>query len=134
MPAPTDRNARIALATGWTWHEEDFFLAPDFGSVPELRTHWLAPIAKGERYAVPGTPPDYVGTLEGVSEMLRGLNDWERSIGSIKRWYITHVPNGFTCQRRIGVEVWESYTSKEPGDCVGDAYLSVFGKEDADAS
>lgn len=126
MLAPTDRNERIALARRWTWQEQAdaaFYV----GGHKHGFTHWRNPDGK------PLDVPDYVGTLEGVSEMLRGLNDWERSIGSIKRWYITHVPNGFTCQRRIGVEVWESYTSKEPGDCVGDAWLSMFGKEAADA-
>ena len=120
MPAPTDRNARIALAKGWTWHKHDFFLAPDFGNVPELRTHWLDPDSE------PAMLPDYLGTLEGVDMML-----WE--LGPV--WSVRRFQNKWMCYHTFGPLVLaESFLSDKLGDCVGDAWLSVFEKEAADAS
>jgi len=125
MPTPTDRNARIALANGWTWHKHDFFLAPDFGNLPELRTHWLD--SEGE----PAMVPDFVGTLEGVSGMLRELHEagrrcsWSYNIHTHK--YICIEDTEF-----FDDDVIAESPEDHPGDCVGDAWLSV--KEAADGS
>ena len=129
MSAPNDINSQIAFKRGWTWSEHALRFVDTQGGTQQPTpswTHWQSP----QGYA--SHCPDYVGTVQGVSIMIQALNDWERSIGSTKRWYITHVPNGFTCQRRVGVEAWDSYTSKHLGCCVGEAYVST--KEAADES
>lgn len=143
MPAPNDRNSRIALAKGWTWHEEDFFLAPNFGSVPELRTHWLAPIRNGERYAEPETPPDFVGTLEGVSGMMRELQeketaesvpeyDWALRWSPLFQLWDVWAVGGSTRTRLVQ---FQSTKEEGFGVAVGDAWMSVHGKKEAaDAS
>ncbi|GAI91192.1 unnamed protein product, partial [marine sediment metagenome] len=125
-------NDRIAKAKGWTRSEKrvpftNLRYDPEIWCVHKY-THWHNPKGK------PAPRPDFTGTLEGVAGMLRGLCNREREIGSTKRWYITHTPNGYTCQRAVGVEVWESYTSEQFGLCVGEAWLSVFGEEAADGS
>ena len=141
MPAPTDHNARIVLAKGWTWHKHDFFLAPDFGNVPELRTHWLD--SQGE----PAMLPDFASTLKGVAGMMRELIRHAKAHDEYWVWgYDDDAwPNHdydrcYYCAKQ-GLSIHKSqplpvFLSPEdrPGHCVGDAYLSVFGKEATDES
>jgi len=124
MSATTDLNSRIALAKGWTWHEESFFLAPDFGTLPELRTHWLVPILDGERYAEPGIPPDYVGTLEGLAGLMREMAE----AGRYCSWGYdihTRMYNCIEDTEFFDDELMAESPPDRPGDCVGEAYLSM---------
>ena len=119
MPAPTDLNSRIALAKGWSWQDDKWF--PWHNATGGL-----------------ATLPDYVGTLEGVAGLMRELNeaakpdwwDWAYFAGDSKwlrkRYYVA--------RRTPTYEVSAVFTSPDdhPGDCVGDAWMSVT--EAADAS
>ena len=139
MPAPTDRNALIALARGWLWIEwpsiansKDVALPPNpYGY---QWTHWRDP--QGYWRAL----PDYVGTLEGMAGLMRELN--EKAYPSYWEWgYCPVNERGlyahYYIQRRASngrrVAKFESPADRS-GDCVGDAWLSVFEKEAVDAS
>lgn len=104
MPAPTDLsiNDRIALMKGWS----------------------MAQVQIGAR-------PDFVGTPEGVSGMLRELYE---ATDRVLEVLLMPFNDGVQCildtvssgERHFWAP-WERW-----GDCVGDAWLSV--KEAADAS
>ena len=106
MPKLSDQNARIALAKGWTWNEG--------------QCQWVSPI--GERRAC----PDYVGTLEGVAGLMREMMDCSDDL------YIwAPQMTCWICANHDWSQCWHS-DLEHPGDCVGEAYLSM--KEVADAS
>ncbi|HUV93894.1 MAG TPA: hypothetical protein VMX14_03570 [Anaerolineae bacterium] len=138
MPRPNDRNARIALAMGWTWDEKPW-LRTKPGAIPQYDkwldedliekeiTHWLNPEGK------PAMRPDYVGTLEGVAGLMRELgHHWKWG------W------NGFewVCFRELSYDPDDPYDPDEwfrspddrPGYCIGDAWMSVFGNEATDGN
>ena len=130
MPTSTDLslNDRIALAKGWR-HTEKPLKALWFGYLgrksPKFAplTYWRNP--EGE----PAIRPDFVGTLEGVAGLMRELgSEWDWGWDSMKRWCCWH---GF--DYRFADLVFFS-PADCPGDCVGDAWLSVFGKENVDAN
>ena len=144
MPAPTDRNDRIALAKEWKWVEFPSLIAP-YHSVDGLTsfrssvpTHWYNPEAE------PAMRPDFVGTLEGVSGMLRELNEHAKAHGQHWVWSYDDDawPNHdydrcYYCAKQ-GLSIHKSQPlpvflspDDRPGNCVGDAYLSAFGKEAA---
>ena len=136
MPAPTDRNDRIALAKGWrracyrqrTPHPNrcEKELGPWCKTCPlNFWEEWIDPAGK------PAIRPDYVGTLKGVSEMLRELYE-----ATDKVHEVVFIPfdDGLQCclatksgDRRYFLSSWERL-----GDCVGYAYISVFEKEAVD--
>ena len=131
MPAPSDRNALIALAKEWTverkraldlrgqlsvWKGEEIY-----------EEYWRDPDGQyqGDR------PPDFVGTLEGVSGMLRELYE---ATDRVLEVLLMPFNDGVQCildtvssEERYFWAPWERW-----GDCVGDAWLSV--KEAADGS
>ena len=129
MPAPTDRNALIALAKGWTRDEKPWFRTKP-GAIPHYDrwlgedliekevTHWLNPEGKA------AIRPDFVGTLEGVSGMLRELYE---ATDKVLEVLLMPFNDGFQCvvdmaegPPRYFWSPWERF-----GDCVGDAYLSM---------
>jgi len=144
MPAPTDLNARIALANGWvrvcsrTWLCDSIGCKKEEGEACQVcdysREDWTDP--EGQK----DDPPDYVGTMGGVAGMMRELNeaakpdwwDWAYFAGDSellrKRYYVVRRTPTYEV-----LAVFKS-PSDRPGDCVGDAWLSVFEKEAADAS
>jgi len=124
MPAPNDLNSRIALAKGWAWDEE-LLKALWFGylgrPLPKFTplTHWHNPEGK------PAVRPDFVGTLRGVSGMLRELgNEWQYGACIL----------GFACFRGLHAGPDEFFTSPDdcPGHCVGEAWMSVHGTWEGD--
>ena len=129
MPAPSDRNSRIALVKGWTYIP----LADRVGSfVQRFGTGWRNP--KGE----PATRPDFTGTLEGVAGLLRQLQeDQHRKEKALRRrpdvylhWSWRYVPQEkiYACDlRNQSGYRHRSFDSPDdrPGDCVGEAYMSV---------
>ena len=148
MPTSTDLslNDRIALAKGWR-HTEKPLKALWFGYLgrksPKFTplTYWLNPKGK------PAIRPDYVGTLEGVSGLLLELNKPCSIWAKTRRWlwYWDRLAKKFVCQEELyvwgaspafriqkGCQFWSP--DNRPGDCVGNAWLSVFEKEATDAS
>jgi len=145
VPTPNDRNSRIALAKRWrracyrqrTPHPNrcERELGPWCETCPlNVWEEWIDPAGK------PAKCPDFVGTLGGVAGMMRELNeaakpdwwDWAYFAGDSellrKRYYVVRRTPTYEV-----LAVFKS-PSDRPGDCVGDAWLSVFEKEAADAS
>ncbi len=83
--------------------------------------------------------PDFTNTLEGVAGMMWELNEHQKTnplpFLANYRWSWKWVPeeSAYLCKKADGGGSWEyplCYSPKDrPGDCVGDAYMSVFGKE-----
>ena len=118
----SDLNDRIAKAKGWRWSEVPSLIAP-YQSVDGLTTfrssvptHWYNPKAE------PAFRPDFANTVEGVTGMLRELGP---------KWVWGWDGIGMVCQRGAHPNLREWFTSSvsRPADCVGSAWLSVFGKE-----
>ena len=131
MAAPSDRNARIALAKGWEWTEETTLIWGNFGEMQAMRSHWHDPTGK------PAMCPDYVGTLAGVAGLLRELNEREDVIKSYslywsqpeRRWVLIEE------EALLGNQTAFFWSPEDrPGDCVADAWLSEHGKGMIDAS
>ncbi|MFH1484683.1 MAG: hypothetical protein ABIH46_01305 [Chloroflexota bacterium] len=134
MLAPTDRNSRIALAKGWTWLDipemaED---AEGYAVSPLVLTHWRNPAGKPELL------PDWTGTLEGMAELMRELNErakarsqhwvWGSNVGGL----VSGPRDGYYCAKHgLGGDYFKWFWSdkEHPGDCVDDAWLSVFEEE-----
>ena len=126
-------NDRIAIAKGWTYGEELRISSRKMGYVP---THWCNPEGK------PAMRPDFTGTLEGATGMLRELQEAQhRKKKALRRrpdvylhWSWRYVPQEkvYDCDLRnqsgYRHRVFESPVDR-PGHCVGEAYMSVFGKE-----
>ena len=117
MTVPNGINDRIALARGWTFHEwyEEGGVPGSRREAP-LHTHWRNP---SRQIAM---RPDFVGTLEGVAGMLKELGpEWD--------WGWTGIE--YDCSRGLNCGPDEYFCSPEdrPGDCVGEAWLSIFEKE-----
>jgi len=117
MAAPSDRNARIALAKGWIFRPEKHPYRPALWQQPDG--------------TVVAFRPDFVGTLEGVSGMLRELYE---ATDRVLEVLLMPFNDGVQCildtvssEERYFWAPWERW-----GDCVGDAWLSV--KEAADGS
>ena len=137
MSAPQSESGLRPTAKGWTWDEtlyiltkptNPFYVRDVAEALGEYETtHWIN--LDGE----PAIRPDYVGTLGGVAWMMRGLNEagrrcsWSYNIHTYK--YVCIEDTEFFDDDLIA----ESPDDR-PGDCVGDAWLSMFGKEAADAS
>ena len=131
MPAPNDRNARIALANGWTVKSRP---ALDLRGQPVIWKHvsaykdaWYTP--DGQYHG--DMPRDFVGTLEGVAWMLQKLNT---NTDDVWRWWYNKRYQEWWCTWAWQIPLAYRSPDDRPGDCVGDAYLSVFGKEATDAS
>lgn len=128
MPVPIDLNARIALAKGWTYQDIDLWKQP-----AAVRL-WYDPNGKQRGH------PDYVGTLEGVAGLMRELQARRKPM-SQWAWYWNEWKQRFVIlhaawrHRLFGRQVHAVFYSDidHPGDCVGEAYLSIF-EEAADAS
>jgi len=115
-----DLNSRIAIAKGWqrtpiVWIDPDGHIA---------------------------FRPDYVGTLEGVAELMRDLN--ERAGKNHQSWewgyngdFTTERTFWYHCQRRDAeYKPLSAFVSRAnwPTHCIAEAWLSVFEKEEtADA-
>lgn len=132
-----DINDRIALARGWTWHTEAMCYAQSNRVwVPDSYTHWTDPTD------IIKECPDFVGTLEGVNGMLRELQeDQYRKEKALLRppdvrlhWSWRYVPQEkvYACDLRnqsgYRHRGFESPDDR-PSDCVGEAWMSVFGKD-----
>ena len=84
--------------------------------------------------------PDFVGTLEGVSGMMREMNEQGGAMRDalVWRWGWNESWGEYVCHGRrlsdLRIDLGHIFSSPEdrPGDCVGDAYLSV--KEASDAN
>ena len=123
----SDLNERIALAKGWTWSQETIAmlgLAIPLWPIP--RTHWR------DSEGHPAIRPDYVGTLEGITGLLRELYE---ATDKVLEVLLILFNDGVQCAldtvssgERHFWAPWERW-----GDCVGEAWLSVFGKELANA-
>lgn len=137
MPVPTDRNSRIALAHGWTWHEEGEPVTYQIGIMwADDVAHWQDPTGE---WAM--SVPDFVGTLEGVSWMLRELNentteasyDWSLRWSAHFQFWDMWAEDGFSSSGKRLVQ-FESTKEEGVGIAIGDAYLLVFEKKAADAN
>jgi len=143
MPVPIDLNARIALAKGWTWSEEARVVNPKGVAVPPnpygyCYTHWRNP--QGYWCA----RPDFVGTLGGISELLRELNeketnevtadyDWAIRWSRLFQIWDVWAEDGYSSSDKRLAQ-FQSTKGQGLGIAIGDAWLSMFEKEDADAS
>ena len=121
----SDINDRIAIAEGWEWRPKaQMYVSPN-----------------GSLYA--DAVPDFTGTLEGVAGMMRELRHWHLSWVTLDAtWHMLpvwrervarHGAGAWVCKRyRDGIGVADDFFAsafERPGDCVGEARLSVFGKE-----
>ena len=130
MPAPNDLNSRIALRKGWKLRPADY---------PYRPTLWQKPDGTVAVFV-----PDYVGTLKGMAGMMQELNEHAKAYGQYWWWgqnsyRLVDAPrDSFICVRHglvahtLFLVPWFWSDPKRPGDCVGDAYLSV--KKAVDAS
>lgn len=118
----SDINDRIAKAKGWKVERKD---ALDLHGQPLVwkgqecyREDWYDPDGQyqGDR------PPDFTGTLKGLAGMLRELGG---------HWVWGWGADELVCSRgeNCGSDEYFCSPPDRPGDCVGDAYMSVFGKE-----
>ena len=118
----SDVNDRIAKAKGWEWRPKaQMYVSPN-----------------GSLYA--DAAPNYVGTLEGVAGMLRELNEgeeapvywtWgycplEETVPMSPCYIVTQHCGDVYCT----VQAHSDPT--HPGDCVGEAYLSMKEANDAE--
>lgn len=127
MKMPETLNARIALARGWRR------VSYDDETQKEL-FYWVS--SNGIMQA---KPPDHVGTLAGVAELMAKLNEHAEEDRQYWWWgqnvhpLVDAPKDAFICIRHgiynLFLEPWFSSDPDRPGDCVGMAYLSVFGKE-----
>ena len=117
MPAPTDRNALIALAKGWHRVSYDDERLKD-AQGEFLYFYWIS--SSGVMQA---ELPDYVGTLKGVAGMMHELKDWNLKPCGSGWLYWRTVP-----------EKTHFVPQNDPGRCVGEVWLSEIGKEAPDAS
>ncbi|MFH1484684.1 MAG: hypothetical protein ABIH46_01310 [Chloroflexota bacterium] len=144
MPAPTDRNSRIALAKGWTWTETEgdawvwsdkhqMFLDPS-SRQDRKQSHWF------NSYGLRETIPNWTGTLEGMAELMRELNEHAKAHNQYWAWrpnvdgLVSWPRDGYYCAKHVlGGDYFKLFWSDEehPGDCVSDAYLSVFEEKGA---
>lgn len=138
MTILSDINDRIAERKGWTWDTETAYLLTKppvpfrvlaMNEPHEYETtRWVNPEGK------PAVCPDFTGTLEGMSGLLWELGpQWAWG-----PWYggWNNQPNVWTCFEKNhqvldeGRESHSFFSSKDrPGDCVGKAWLSIFGKD-----
>ncbi|GAG21120.1 unnamed protein product [marine sediment metagenome] len=110
----SDINDCIAKAKGWT-----LYIATGEWAGPSRI--WADPDG------FPGMHPDFTGTLEGVAGMMREMGQaWGlHFIEDIDKWcYYDHVGPGGLFYSDVD----------RPGDCVGEAWLSVLGKEAGDVT
>lgn len=95
------------------------------------------------------TPTDYTGTLEGVAGLMRELQQEQDRQDSLKPylhmdggaiWFWRYFPRRkeYLCMSENELDhiCYVGFASPEdrPGDCVGEAWLSVCGKEEIDAN
>jgi len=120
MAAPSDRNARIALANGWKRQGASVIELNPPGEINfACIDHWVD--AEGNPHL---DAPDFVGTLEGVSGMLRELYE---ATDRVLEVLLMPFNDGVQCildtvssGERYFWAPWERW-----GDCVGDAWLIV---------
>jgi len=117
----SDINDRIAKVKGWEWSEKKLVVTNRHG-IGCWFTHWRNP--QGEPANAP--PPDFTGTLEGMAGLMREIMEE----GQHLVW--TPQVDGYMCADADWPRLlcWFSGLDR-PGDCVGEAYLSV--KEAGDA-
>ena len=165
MPlSPNSINDHIAEAKGWTWRYVrsavcawvgcNKVASPDCCDACDLVMEDPQPWGAQECLSIEWTDPkgiirrrpNYVGTLKGVSGMLRELNKPRSIWDKTHRWlfYWDRLAKQFTCQEELYVngaspafriQGGRQFFSPDdcPADCVGEAYLSVFRKETAGA-
>ena len=115
MPTKTDLNERIAKVKGWTQDDTLLWVMSD----PPHPTEWRDP------YGIPEMLFDWVGTLEGVAELLQELYATCHCVA--------FEPFGCDKWRCSGTreEVNEAYEYESdrtrPGDCIAMAWLGIFG-------
>ena len=134
MPAPNDRNDRIALAKGWRWQPASVIELNPPGEINFACTdHWID--VEGN---IRSDVPDFVGTLEGVSGMLWELGNWEwLPMTKERAWWLPQsiqdqITEHFICLPHQRIQPIFISPVDRPGDCVGEAWLSM--KEVVDAS
>ena len=136
MPAPNDRNSRIALAKRWTYHAIAVCCAQACSVwEPDIYTHWSDPSGTYREL------PDYVGTVEGLAGLMRELQQEQDRRDNLNPY--VHMDGGaiwfwrYFARRKEYLCISENefdrtyhagFSSPEdrPGDCVGEAYLSMF--------
>ena len=118
MCRPNDVNERIALAKGWIRLAEPQLASAaidDFTSFAHPKT------------GRPAQLPDWVGTLEGVAELLKEL-----SVGRCSTWCLIPIDGaGWRCAnlRTLSSDRRFMAPLDQPGECVAKAYLSVHEKK-----
>ena len=130
----TDLNDNIAIAKGWAYEDVEYHIGGPF-----IDRQWINP--EGE----PAMRPDFTGTIEGVAGMMRELNKPRSIWDKTHRWsfYWDRLAKEFVCEEKIYVpeagpafriQTGRSFFSPgdRPGDCEGEAWLSVFGKDEDD--
>ena len=136
---PSDRNARIALAKGWRR------VSYDDERIKDAQGNFLYFYWGSSSGIMQAELPDWAGTLQGIAELLRELQEnqyrKEKALRRIPdillRWSWRYVPQEreYACEfRNQSGYRHTSFTSPvdHPGDCVVDAYLSVFEKVSKD--
>lgn len=130
MACPETLNTRIAFSKEWTYGEELHISSREMGYMP---THWCNP------EGTPATRPDFTGTLEGVAGMMSNLNSragecWVWMVdaeGETGTQYMQENPaHCFRIDSSAPLHGprFDSPADR-PGDCVGEAWMSVFRKE-----
>lgn len=128
MPAPSNLNSRIAIAKGWKRGKKRLSFVKGYNgplsTAPRFNTNWRNPEGK------PAIRPDFVDTLEGLAGMMREL-------GHAWVWYFDERILKWCCYRRyhdsrVGTGGQFQSDPEHPGDCVGEAYMGILGKEAAD--
>jgi len=111
-------NSRIALCKGLTYEGR-----PNWHSTVRA---WFRPDGTYQ-----GKVPDYVGTLAGVAELMRELNEL-RNQNDDRRFFWWRY-NAYVEEYQCGcehLEIIARSSRHRPGDCVGEAWLSMFGKKE----
>ena len=134
----TDLNDRIALAKGWTVKIRPG-IDPYTGQqviwkgVPVERHDWRNPDGQYQGHC----PLNFTGTLEGMAGMMRELNERAVKAGNLWDWQWHPWQRCYRIRLieiATGQLIHRGFDSRDdhPGDCVGEAYISVFGKDKDD--
>jgi len=136
MTAPNDLNDRIAKAKGWTWIAREPVIETGWGRL-DLRQlspdvgEWRDPRGQVD------FRPDFTGTLKGLAGLMQELQSRRKPM-SQWAWYWNERKQRFVMRyawfrrRLFRRQIHATFYSPKdrPGDCVGEAWLSVFEKEE----
>lgn len=119
----SDLNDRIAKAKGWRYMIHDVQMGIVVSSPhPELSPEHPGLAIWYDSQNRRSDRLDFTGTVEGLAGMMRELGG---------HWVWGWSGRGFVCSRGENCSSDEYFCSPpdRPGDCVGEAWLSVFEKE-----